>query len=129
MIKEYPKNQNIILSPNFLSSEFDCKCSYQDCNITYIDTDLIDKLQSKRNDWARSIHITSGFRCVKHNKDQGGKPGSFHLIGKAADIVVQGINPPEVANKCEDFDGLGRYPNFTHVDVRSYKSRWVGKAK
>lgn len=124
MIKEFKKGTPERISENFKSTEFDCKCGYPECQITYVDTDLIEKLEQKRKQFDRCIFINSGFRCVRHNRQVGGKPGSYHLLGKAADIRVTGINPDKVAEGCEDFDGLGRYDTFTHVDVRGYKARW-----
>lgn len=124
MIVHYLKGGNCPLTLNFHSGEFDCKCGYQECNVTYIDLDLIYKLQEKRNLWQQPIHINSGFRCARHNHEVGGKDGSYHMIGKAADIRVDGMTADAIADQCEDFNGLGRYDTFTHVDVRGNKSRW-----
>lgn len=124
MIVEFRKGSSAPITLNFHSGEFDCRCGYPECDVTYIDTDLVDKLQEKRNLWKHPIHITSGFRCVRHNQEVDGKHGSYHLIGKAADIKVELMNPDFVAEQCEDFNGLGRYNTFTHVDVRGNRSRW-----
>jgi len=126
MIEQFAKGEAFQLSKNFTSEEMDCHCAYADCLITYIDLELIDKLQQKREEWGVPIFITSGFRCTRHNSEVGGKKGSLHLVGKAADIKAEGLEPWKVASLCEDFDGLGRYPTFTHVDVRGYKARWKG---
>lgn len=126
MIHEYQKGVKTEITENFDSTEFDCHCTYPDCQITYVDFDLVNWLQKKRDEWGKTILIDSGFRCTRHNRNVGGKKGSYHLIGKAADIKVLGMLPEEVADACEDFHGLGRYPTFTHVDVRGYKSRWRG---
>lgn len=124
MIKEYPKGVKQKLSDHFSTTEFDCNCNYNNCTITYIDMDLVEQLEEKRNKWNKPVTVISGFRCVNYNKKVGGKKGSQHLIGKAADIIVDDIKPKDVAKECESFDGLGRYKNFTHVDVRGYKARW-----
>jgi uncharacterized protein YcbK (DUF882 family) len=59
-----------------------------------------------------------------------GAKNSQHLKGTAADIVVKGITPERVAKYAETLlpksGGIGRYKTFTHVDVRSVKSRWNG---
>lgn len=66
----------------------------------------------------KSIHINSGFRTKAHNKAVGGEPGSRHMYGQAADIVVTGLTARQVQGILAGWDGgLGRYPNFTHVDV------------
>lgn len=128
MIEEYVKGLSIKISDHFNSVEMDCHCSESNCEITYIDTDLIDYLEEKRTEIGKSIKILSGFRCVKHNRDVGGKKGSIHLTGKAADIQIPGQDMIKIANLFEDADGLGRYPgrHFLHVDVRGYKVRWEG---
>ncbi len=126
MIQVYQKGTNVKLSSNFNSVEFDCHCDFVSCEITYIDSDLIKFLQNKRDLWNLSVIISSGFRCARHNQAIGGKSGSYHLIGKAADIKIPGLDPSLVADDCEDFHGLGRYKTFTHVDVRGYKARWRG---
>ncbi len=125
MIREYVKGMRHQLSDHFNSDEFDCHCKRGLCIVTYIDDDLIAKLEEHRVKWdGKRITIISGFRCTAHNLEVKGKPGSSHLIGKAGDITVEGMTPDEVANDCEDMDGLGRYDDFTHVDVRGHKSRW-----
>lgn len=71
------------------------------------------------------IRITSGFRTKAHNTLVGGSPNSQHLLGKAADIVVQGMTPHDVQRLLNAWDGgLGCYKTFTHVDIGP-KRRWV----
>lgn len=120
----YPKNKSKKLSKNFSSAEFNCHCQFKSCDKTKIDSRLIKNLQSKRDEWGRAIKINSGYRCKKWNQVVGGAKKSQHLLGKAADIVVEGWGPLWVSNRCEDFNGLGRYKTFTHVDVRDRKARW-----
>ena len=120
----YKKGLDQELSSHFSSVEFDCNCHYPECNVTYIDEQLVAKLEDKRIQWNKPIHLNCGFRCTRHNEDVKGKIGSMHLVGKAADIVVEGMTPDQVADACETFDGLGRYDTFTHVDVRGHRSRW-----
>ena len=55
---------NETLSNNFNLSEFHCKCKYESCTYTYLDTDLIDYLQSKRDLVGLPFTINSGFRCT-----------------------------------------------------------------
>lgn len=123
-LKEFKKGVDTRLSKNFSSKEFDCKCSNPDCKKTYIDMDHVNKLQKKREKWNRPVEITSAYRCEKHNKAVGGSTNSQHVKGTATDIKVKGLTPSQVADNCEDFDGLGRYDSFTHLDSRGYKARW-----
>jgi len=126
MIRQYIKGADIKLSPHFHLKEFDCHCTRKECTITYVDDELIHYLEKKRSIWHEPITVVSGFRCTDHNREVGGKPGSYHLTGKAADIRVLGVKPGEVADACEDAGGLGRYSNFTHCDLRGYRARWWG---
>lgn len=126
MIKELKKHDSVKLSDNFKSDEFDCKCSRPDCYFTYIDIGLIDYLETKRRELGKPFKINSGYRCSYHNKHVGGKPGSIHMQGKAADIHVDGVSIADLAYLFSDADGLGIYSSFVHVDVRGYKVRWRG---
>jgi peptidoglycan hydrolase-like protein with peptidoglycan-binding domain len=72
------------------------------------------------------VTINSGYRCVKHNKAVGGASKSKHLEGKAADIVVSGIEPIEVAKYAESIGvkGIGLYEWGCHIDTRTTKGFW-----
>lgn len=95
---------------------------------------LIDELQVLRNYFGVPIHINSGYRSPQHNRKVGGSKNSQHLLGNAADIVVEGISPDKVADTIEMLikegkmkqGGLGRYNTFTHYDIgfNGKKRRW-----
>ena len=111
------------LSKNFSRFEFACPCG---CGFDTVDAELIRVLEDLRRClFDHPITINSGCRCEKHNADESvrGTPGSQHLTGKAADIVVEGVSPSMVADcledKYPDRYGIGRYPTWTHIDVRS----------
>jgi len=124
ILRKYKKGVSTKITDNFRSNEFDCKCEYQECKWTTIDLDHVYKLQEKRKKWGKPIKINSGYRCEKHNKDEGGSSRSRHKVSDATDIKVKGMSPDKVADDCENFDGLGRYSSFTHIDSRGWKSRW-----
>lgn len=75
----------------------------------------------------KMIHILSGYRSPEYNKAIGGAPKSQHMEGRAADIIVSGLKPSIVYDKIIELvrdkkikiGGLGKYANFTHVDVRN----------
>ena len=125
MVKNYKKSGTERLSDNFDSAEFDCHGAGC-CDTTKIDTVLVEMLQRIRNHFGRPIVINSGYRCSSHNKAVGGASGSRHLKGQAADIVVSGTAPAEVAKYAEHMGvkGIGLYGNFVHVDTRTVKSFW-----
>src|SRR5690349_2869947 len=45
--------------------------------------------------------VTSGYRDPARNTEVGGVPQSQHLDGSAADVVVQGVELPEVARRID----------------------------
>lgn len=98
---------------------------------------LAEQLEILRQHLQKPITINSGYRSEKHNAKIGGEPNSQHLFGRAADIVVPGVTPDEVADAIEFLidtkmmkqGGLGRYDSFTHYDIRGKKSRWDKRPK
>lgn len=124
---EYKKGEAVKLSNNFNSTEFDCKGNGC-CSSTKISKQLITYLQLIRNHFGKPITINSGFRCGKHNSAVGGAKGSKHTLGQAADIVVSGVAPLEVAKYAESIGikGIGLYDTFTHIDTRTAKFFWKG---
>lgn len=90
---------------------------------------LMNALEKLRKVWNKPITINSGYRTEAHNRSVGGSSNSQHLYASAADIVVQGVGASTVYSKANSLfpkDGVGKYKNFTHIDVRGYKSRWEG---
>lgn len=124
-----PRGSRKILSAHFNSDEFDCHCG---CPTTYIDQDLIALLEKIRQEIYRPIKIRSGFRCVSYNVITHGKPGSYHLNGKAADIMAPGLPVAELRQTIEKVKnggqvkqgGIGDAPTFIHIDVRGYPATW-----
>jgi uncharacterized protein YcbK (DUF882 family) len=111
------------LTENFSRAEFACKCG---CGFDTVDHELLEKLEVLRGRFDRTITITSGCRCPDHNTAVGGSDGSQHLLGRAADIVVQGIDPALVREAAEElgFGGIGEYDDFSHLDTRVGYARW-----
>lgn len=121
------------LTKNFNKSEFDSKdgSPMPDDVLDNIKS-LARELQLLRCELDASIKINSGYRSEAHNRTIGGVSSSRHIKGLAADIVVDGFTPDEVATAVEKLmeggfikmGGVGRYNTFTHVDIRGYKARW-----
>lgn len=118
------------LSENFNREEFQCKCG---CGFDTVDTVLLEVLQATRSAFGVKVTINSGCRCVAHNRLVGGVHGSQHTKGRAADIVVEGINPSRVASWFNSAFGskvsIGIYTSdgFVHVDTRTNGGgRWDG---
>lgn len=115
---------------HFKRSEFACKCGKY-CNGFPVEPDekLVRFLDGLREHFGVPVTITSGVRCKQHNANVSGSR-SQHMLGNAADIKVRGVDPVDVYEYAdEEFGksgGVGLYKSFTHVDVRSTKSRWNG---
>ena len=122
------------LSANFTVAEFACK---DGSDPVFVDSSLAALLQKIRDHFGRPVVITSGYRTAAHNKSVGGAKSSQHLLGRAADIRVQGVSVEDVAAYAErlmpDWGGIGHYPvkegratGWVHVDTRADKARWRG---
>lgn len=134
-VKTYSKLSNTTLSKNFKVSEFACHGNGC-CSTVMVDDQLVKYVQMIRDHFGKSITITSGYRCATHNRNVGGATGSRHAKGQAADIVVQGVAPAEVAKYAESMGikGIGLYEtnkdgHFVHIDTRTSKSFWYGQAQ
>ncbi len=116
------------LSDHFKVKEFACG---DGTDLVKVDTELVDVLEVIRHYFGKPIIITSAYRTHTHNKKVGGSRNSQHVLGKAADIVMVGVSPKEVASVAEyvlgNKGGIGLYPGkgFVHIDVRDTCSRWV----
>lgn len=96
--------------------------------------ELAKNLEVIRAFYNKPIKVNSGYRSPQHNKNVGGSPKSQHVQGKAADIVIDGITPKELAQGIKVLiengkiseGGIGVYDTFTHYDIRKVKARWNG---
>ena len=135
-IREYSlaKDGNRRLAPDFKVRELRCK---DGTDTVMVDEALTVVLQCIREHFGKPVTITSGYRTAAHNAAVGGAKSSQHLLGRAADIRVQGVSVEDVAAYAEslmpDWGGVGRYPvkagraaGWVHVDTRADKARWRG---
>lgn len=67
----------------FSEAETACRCG---CGMN-VSPQLIDKLNEARSLAGVPFVITSGARCVAHNRKVGGTPNSSHIRGLAVDIA------------------------------------------
>ena len=115
------------LSANFKVREFACK---DGSDVIFISNGLVQVLQAIRSHFGKPVTINSAYRTPTYNKKVGGETYSQHQYGTAADIVVSGVSPKDVAAYAETLlpgtGGIGIYSTFTHIDCRAVKSRWKG---
>ena len=135
-IKQYSlmADGNHRLAPDFKVRELRCR---DGSDTVMVDEALTVVLQCIREHFGKSVVITSGYRTAAHNAAVGGAKSSQHLLGRAADIRVEGVSVEDVAAYAEslmpDWGGVGRYPvkagratGWVHVDTRAEKARWRG---
>lgn len=135
MIRQYSlaKDGNRKLAPDFKVRELRCR---DGSDTVMVDETLTVVLQCIRDHFGKPVTITSGYRTPAHNAAVGGAKSSQHLLGRAADIRVEGVSVEDVAAYAEslmpDWGGVGRYPvktgratGWVHVDTRATKSRWT----
>ena len=123
------KDGSTYLKPNFKVKEFSCN---DGSDTVLISDDLVDLLQNIRDHFGVAVTINSGYRTSAYNKKVGGATNSQHVKGTAADIVAKGVDPLTVAQYAEylmpNSGGIGVYQTFTHVDVRTSRSRWDNRS-
>ena len=132
--QKFRSRMNQRLSKNFTLEEFESR----DGSPTPPDVlqnlrELAKNLEVIRAHFGKPIKINSGYRSPAYNKTiPNASNNSMHTKGKAADIVIKGVPASQVALEIEKLiilgkikqGGLGRYPNFTHYDIRGKKARW-----
>lgn len=115
------------LSSNFKVSEFACK---DGSDAVLVAPRLVMVLQTIRDHFGAAVTISSGYRTPQYNTQVGGVAHSQHCYGTAADIMIKGQKPTDVAAYARkimpDWGGVGIYSMFTHVDVRETKADWSG---
>ncbi len=134
-VKTYKKGSTTKLSKNFSVHEFACHGSGC-CSLVMIDEKLVAYLQQIRDHFGAAVTVSSSYRCEKHNRSVNGATSSYHMRGRACDIVVDGVKPAEVAKYAESIGilGIGLYETakdgyFVHIDTRTSKSFWYGQAQ
>src|SRR5688572_3265212 len=81
--------------------------------------------QVQRHFGGRRLELVSGYRVP----GEGEELDSYHHVGRAADIRIEGVPDRELFEYCRTLVdvGCGYYPNgrHVHIDVRSRPGIWV----
>lgn len=131
------KDWNKKLSKNFCAYEFACNDKSDEFKVA---TELVEILQQVRDHFGKPVIINSAYRTPAYNISIGGSSKSQHCLGTAADIRIAGVDPVRIALYVASLPyfhkhgGIGYYSRaqvtggFVHVDVRTWKSRWISKS-
>ncbi len=108
------------LLTNFPDSEIACKCG---CGALPKGSAIIS-LQALRQKLGRPLTVNSGARCEKHNKAEGGSPGSRHVAENGGDAFDIECNDSRFRIQiihhalAVGFTGIGVGKSFVHIDLR-----------
>jgi len=119
------------LSENFSHKDFACKC--RECKGEYrIHLGLVGYLELIATHFRKRPKITAGYFCDVYAEKLQREKRSYHTMGKAANITIEGVPAAEIfsfAEGIEGVNGLGFYPeeNMVHIDTRppEKKEIWI----
>lgn len=124
------------ITEHFDDSEFRCKCGCNGCITNKKHVERLEALRSALN--AKSIVISSGYRCPSHSVRVGGSSNDAHTLGFATDLIAYKkdgtpYSSITVAKEAEKigFGGIGLIDNnYIHVDSRDCNqyanNHWFG---
>ena len=120
------------LTTNIWRKEVACKCG---CGFNTADYETVVAVQDACDYFAKMLkvdkvvaRINSWCRCVKHNKDEKGKPNSWHLKGRALDFSIDNVTAAALYDYLDKkYKGkycVGLYDNRVHFDTREIEYRY-----
>ena len=125
---------SVIESRNFSRDEL--KCSFSgECAI---EEDALQRLQALRDEWGKTIRLSSAYRSAQHPRERTkpNGPGHHHGVngngGQAFDVLIAGEDvPPFIALAIKHgFRGIGVNQKgewnqrFIHIDTRNKFACW-----
>ena len=108
----------------FRPEEFDCNCKKckdngEGSGIDMMDDYFLQMLDDARHKAGVPFRITSGYRCIAHNRAVGGVKDSAHTKGLAADIACSDSRTRGYIIGAlfeAGFNRIGIHEHFIHVD-------------
>lgn len=109
--------------PNFTREEFRCKCGGRYCDGFPAEPaeKLVRLAQGVRSHFDAPAVVSSGVRCLVHNRLVGGVPGSRHRLGTAMDFRVKGVPAQQLLEfiqaQPQTHYAYAIDDNYVHMDV------------
>lgn len=93
------------MSDYFTESELSCPC----CGVNHVKPSFKRRLNQLRENVGFALPMSSGYRCLKHNREVGGEDGSAHPLGRGGDLVVSRTKAFKVLEEAQKlgFTGIG----------------------
>lgn len=111
-----------MLSKHFSDEEMACPC----CGLCEMNAKFMRELEDFRVLVGYPMRITSGMRCKKHNDSlPEAAKNSYHLVGKAADILWTKNRFMMLRIALAHFNGIGISKEFLHVDMGGNLRLWI----
>lgn len=110
----------------FTEAEFKCK----HCGKCEMDQAFLDKINKLRQEYGKSLVVTSGYRCPEHPAERSKVTTGMHTTGKAVDFAVDGENAQRLLMLAlqHGFTGIGVQQKgsgrFIHLDTRDRPALW-----
>jgi hypothetical protein len=81
-----------------------------------------------RHRLGKAVKINSAYRSPAYNRAISGASKSIHVLGGALDLSGSPVTLRRILREMRNEGlfkgGIGRYPTFTHVDVRGKNADW-----
>lgn len=104
--------------PHFTFKELACKGT----GSLRVHYETLDKLHKLRLAYGGPLIVNSYYRSPDYNRQIGGAPASFHMLGRAVDTPTLNGTLEGRMKLCHlatlaGFRGFGLYGSFTHIDT------------
>ena len=115
--------------PNFSEEEFTCSRT----GTCEMEEEFMEALQALRNEYGKSLFVTSGFRDKTHPEERTKDSIGTHTLGVAVDIRAEKGEAYEILRLAikHGFGGIGLYQKGTHrlIHLDRATSAQIGKPR